>query len=76
MEDEVKELKDMTTTELQELKMDKLYCLNGVINMCKQFGNKDWKNNVMVQAYADKIREIDKILNEREKKYGRLYTLY
>lgn len=58
-------LKDMETKELQELKLDKLYCMNGVIKMCKRMGNKDWKNNVMVKAYADKIREIDKILNER-----------
>lgn len=58
-------LEDMTTEHLQELKMDKLYCLNGVIRMCRQLGNKDWENNVMVKAYRDKIIEIDKILNER-----------
>ncbi len=58
-------LEEMKTEELQELKMDKLYCMNGVIRMCKEMGNKDWKNNVMVKAYAEKILEIDKILNER-----------
>ena len=58
-------LQEMATEKLQELKMDKLYCLNGVIRMCKQMGNKNWKNNVMVKAYADKIREIDKELNRR-----------
>ena len=63
-----KKLEDMSFVELQELKMDKLYCMNGVIKMCRQMGNKDWQNNVMVNAYADKIREIDKILNERERK--------
>ena len=58
-------LEEMTTEKLQELKMDKLYCLNDIIRMCKEMGNKNWENNVMVKAYADKIREIDKILNER-----------
>lgn len=58
-------LEDMTTEQLQELKMDKLYCLNGVIRMCRQLGNKNWENNVMVKSYRDKIIEIDKILNER-----------
>lgn len=61
-------LEEMSFVELQELKMDKLYCLNGVIRMCKEMGNKDWENNVMVKSYADKIREIDKILNKREMK--------
>lgn len=70
---EEKDLKDMSTLELQELKMDKLYCMNGVIKTCKQLGNKDWKNNVIVKAYGDKILEINKILNDREKKYGKLY---
>ena len=63
-----KELKEMSFTELQELKMDKLYCMNDIINLCKKMGNKDWQNNVMVKAYRDKILEIDKILNERERK--------
>lgn len=58
-------LEDMTTEQLQELKMDKLYCLNGVIRTCRELGNKDWENNVMVKAYADKIREIDTLLNKR-----------
>lgn len=62
---EERKLEDMTTEELQSLKMDKLYCLNGVIQMCIDFGNKDWENNVMVKAYRDKIIEIDKILNKR-----------
>ena len=62
------ELEKMSFAELQELKIDKLYCMNEVIRMCKQMGNKDWENNVMVKSYANKIREIDKILNEREKK--------
>jgi len=61
-------LEDMTTEELQEWKMDKLYCMNGVIRMCKQMGNKNWKNNVIVKGYADKILAADKILNEREKR--------
>ena len=60
-----RKLEEMTIEELQELKMDKLYCMNGIIRMCKQIGNKNWQNNVMVKAYADKIREIDKILNDR-----------
>lgn len=63
-----KKLEEMSFTELQELKMDKLYCMNDIIKMCKKMGNKDWQNNVMVKAYADKIREIDKILNKREKR--------
>lgn len=58
-------LEDMTTEQLQKLKLDKLYCLNGVIRMCRELGNKNWENNVMVKAYRDKIIEIDKILNER-----------
>lgn len=62
---EERKLEEMKTEELQELKLDKLYCMNGVIQMCKKLGNKDWKNNVMVKAYRDKIIEIDKILNER-----------
>ena len=62
---EERKLEEMTTEELQELKQDKLYCMNGVIQMCRQLGNKNWENNVMVKAYADKIKEIDKILNER-----------
>lgn len=68
MENKEKELKNMTTRELQELKLDKLYCMNDIIKMCIQLGNKDWKNNVMVKSYAEKILEIDKILNERERK--------
>ena len=62
------ELEKLSFVELQELKMDKLYCMNGVIKMCRQMGNKDWQNNVMVKAYGDKILEIDNILNERERK--------
>lgn len=58
-------LEDMTTEELQKLKLDKLYCLNGVIRTCRELGNKNWENNVMVKAYSNKIIEIDKILNER-----------
>ena len=58
---------DFSTKELQELKKDKIYCLNGVIKMCRQMGNKDWKNNVIVKSYEDKIREIDTILSERGK---------
>lgn len=59
------ELKNMKTEKLQELKLDNLYCMNRVIQTCRQLGNKDWENNVIVKGYADKIREIDKILNER-----------
>ena len=62
------ELEKLSFVELQELKMDKLYCMNEIIKMCKKMGNKDWKNNVMVKAYGDKILEIDNILNERERK--------
>ena len=67
------ELKEMKTIDLQELKTDKLYCLNKAINMCKQYGNKNWKDNIVVKEYGNKIIEIDKILNERERKYGRAY---
>ena len=60
-----RKLEEIATEELQKLKLDKLYCMNEVIKMCKDFGNKDWQNNVMVKAYRDKIIEIEKILNER-----------
>lgn len=62
------ELEEMSFVELQELKMDKLYCMNEIICMCKQMGNKNWENNVIVKDYAQKILEIDKILNKREMK--------
>ena len=58
-------LEDMSTEQLQELALDKLYCLNEIIKMCRECGNKNWKDNVMVKEYRDKIIEINKILNER-----------
>lgn len=62
---ENRKLEDFSTEELQELKIDKLYGLNDIIKLCKQLGNKNWENNVMVKAYRDKIIEIDNILNAR-----------
>lgn len=58
-------LEDMTTKELKELKIDKIRNFYDLIELCKQVGNKDYMNNVLVKGVQKKIAEIDKILIER-----------
>ncbi len=62
---DTKILESKETKELQEIKLDQLDSLNATIKMCIELGNKDWKNNFLVKQYAENIRKIDKILNER-----------
>jgi len=59
-------LESMSKKELEELQADKKRDLVGIINMCKQLGNKDYENNVMVKSLLEKIEEIGNVIKLRE----------
>ena len=56
---EKRKLEEKTTKKLQELKLKELNCIDEFLKKAK--------------PHSEKVREIDKILNERERKYGKDY---
>lgn len=59
-------LEDMSKRELEELEADKKRDLVGIINLCKELGNKDIENNIMVKGLLEKINEIRNIIELKE----------
>ena len=58
-------VKDLTDEALKDLYDAKRYCLIGVYNTCKELGNKDPENNVIVKGYLEQIKELEQELKER-----------
>lgn len=61
------ELETLSIKELETLKADKISNLVGIINLCKELGNKDVENNVLVKDLLKRIELIDTRLKELKK---------
>ena len=57
-------LENLTLNELENLRADKIQNLVGIINLCKELENKDYKNNVLVKDLMQKIELIDNKIKE------------
>ena len=60
----MEKLKNLTLNELEDLRADKIQNLGGIINLCKELENKDYKNNVLVKDLMQKIELIDNKIKE------------
>ena len=63
----MEKLENLTLNELEILRADKIHNLVGIINLCKELGNKDYKNNVLVKDLMQKIELIDTKIKELKK---------